>query len=254
MLGRSAASKIIHVRLVDGPKALEIKGKSSHVYTCIILCAPPLDPHPNSPPEFFLKFFMAHSWLRKFGLSLGQTRGYPKGKQTKKLMLCLCAGIVLSKAHLDPLSSAGLGAQVLPFSFSLSQVLGFDPSFLYVPVCVLECWFCLLKCRFREDQEPLNAPFLNGLFSSGFLGPASTQNLVVKFDGGICSGILVEHASDYFSSRRSSNIIFQTSPEIRHQFRRNFHQLHSRSRWCLDFQEVKRPLTTKSVKRPMKVG
>ena len=38
-----------------------------------------------------------------------------------------------------------------------------------------------------------------------------------------------------FPSKRSSKIIFQTSPEIRHQFRRNFRQLHSGSRWCLCF-------------------
>ena len=29
-----------------------------------------------------------------------------------------------------------------------------------------------------------------------FLGPATTQNLVVKFDGEICGGVLVENASD----------------------------------------------------------
>ena len=31
-----------------------------------------------------------------------------------------------------------------------------------------------------------------------FIGPATTQNLVVKFDGEICSGVLVENASDDF--------------------------------------------------------
>ena len=30
------------------------------------------------------------------------------------------------------------------------------------------------------------------------LGPATTQNLVVKFDGEICGGVLVENASDDF--------------------------------------------------------
>ena len=54
------------------------------------------------------------------------------------------------------------------------------------------------------------------------LGPATTQNLVVKFDGEICGGVLVENSSDDFPSKRSSKISFQTSPEVRHQFRPNF--------------------------------
>ena len=68
-----------------------------------------------------------------------------------------------------------------------------------------------------------------------FLGPATTQNLVVKFDGEICGGVLVEHASDDFPSKRSSKISFQTSPEVRHQFRRKLRQLHSGNRWCFFF-------------------
>ena len=35
-----------------------------------------------------------------------------------------------------------------------------------------------------------------------FLGPATTQNLVVKFDGEICGGVLVEHASDDFPQQK----------------------------------------------------
>ena len=65
-----------------------------------------------------------------------------------------------------------------------------------------------------------------------FVGPATTQNLVVKFDGEICGGVLVENASDVFPSK-SSKISFQTSPEVRHQFRRRLRQLHSSNRWCL---------------------
>ena len=30
------------------------------------------------------------------------------------------------------------------------------------------------------------------------VGPATTENLVVKFDGEICGGVLVENASDDF--------------------------------------------------------
>ena len=65
------------------------------------------------------------------------------------------------------------------------------------------------------------------------LGPATTQNLVVKFDGEICGGVLVENAFDDFPSKRSSKISCQTSPEVRHQFRQKLRQLHSGSRWCL---------------------
>ena len=36
----------------------------------------------------------------------------------------------------------------------------------------------------------------------GFVGPATTQNLVVKFDGEICGGVLVENASDDFPQQK----------------------------------------------------
>ena len=68
------------------------------------------------------------------------------------------------------------------------------------------------------------------------VGLATTQNLVVKFDGEICGGVLVENASDDFPSKKSSKISFQTSPEVRHQFRRKLRQLHSGNRWCLLLQ------------------
>ena len=35
------------------------------------------------------------------------------------------------------------------------------------------------------------------------VGAATTQNLVVKFDGEICGAVLVENASDDFPSKRS---------------------------------------------------
>ena len=66
------------------------------------------------------------------------------------------------------------------------------------------------------------------------VGPATTQNLVVKFDVEICGGV--------FPSKRSSNISFQTSPELRHQFRRKLRQLHSGNRWCLKVLVVKVPI------------
>ena len=36
-----------------------------------------------------------------------------------------------------------------------------------------------------------------------------------------------------FPSKRSSKISFQTSPEVRYQFRRKLRQLHPGNRWCL---------------------
>ena len=66
-----------------------------------------------------------------------------------------------------------------------------------------------------------------------YVGPATTQNLVVKFDGEICGGVLVENALTILPSKRSSKISSQTSPEVRHQLRRKLRQLHSGNRWCL---------------------
>ena len=46
-----------------------------------------------------------------------------------------------------------------------------------------------------------------------------------------------------FPSKRSSKISFQTSPEVRHQFRRKLRQLHSGNRWCLDMSQILKPNT-----------
>ena len=60
----------------------------------------------------------------------------------------------------------------------------------------------------------------------------------MKFDGEICGGVLAEDASDDFPSKRSLKISFQTSPEVRHQFRRILRQLHSGNRWCLNLEHL----------------
>ena len=54
--------------------------------------------------------------------------------------------------------------------------------------------------RFLSKAEILGV----GVFSplSIILGPATTQNLVVKFDGEICGGALVENASDDFPQQK----------------------------------------------------
>ena len=66
------------------------------------------------------------------------------------------------------------------------------------------------------------------------LGPATTQNLVVKFDGEICGGILVENASDDFPQQRKLENLLPnfagSSPPISPKLR----QLHSGNRWCLE--------------------
>ena len=89
--------------------------------------------------------------------------------------------------------------------------------------------------------------FSGHFFAHKNVGPATAQNLVVKFDGEICGGVLVENASDDFPSKRSSKISFQTWPEVRHQFRRKLRQLHSGNRWCLKMRR-KNP-ATKSAKK-----
>ena len=85
----------------------------------------------------------------------------------------------------------------------------------------------------REKLGGFSVANFLSYFPKEKLGPATTQNLVVKFDGELCGGVLVENASDDFPSKRSSKISFQTSPEVRHQFRRKLRQLHSGNRWCL---------------------
>ena len=52
-----------------------------------------------------------------------------------------------------------------------------------------------------------------------FLGPATTQNLVVKFDGEISGEVLVENASDDFPPAKEA----RTSPsKLRRKFATNF--------------------------------
>ena len=51
-----------------------------------------------------------------------------------------------------------------------------------------------------------------------------------------------------FPNKRSSKISFQTSPEVRHQFRRKLRQLHSGNRRCLQFACL-----NKVLKQPTKV-
>ena len=68
-----------------------------------------------------------------------------------------------------------------------------------------------------------------------FLRPATTQNLVVKFDGEIRSGVLVENAPDDFPKEKKLENLLPNFAEVRHQFRQKLRQLHSGNRWCLHF-------------------
>ena len=56
------------------------------------------------------------------------------------------------------------------------------------------------------------------VFSGKKLGPVTTQNLVVKFDGEICGGVLVENASDDFPSKT----IRKYPSKLRRKFATNF--------------------------------
>ena len=99
--------------------------------------------------------------------------------------------------------------------------------------------------RFHHPRHPSDlAQALPLLGSWHILWPATSQNRVVKFDGGVCGGVLVENASDDFPTKRSSKISFQTSPEVRHQFRRKLRQLHSGNHWCWQiWTSVRLPLS-----------
>ena len=74
-----------------------------------------------------------------------------------------------------------------------------------------------IQCPLRERQEfrsllVLNAvkPIVTSLQDlemsytndAMFVGPATTQNLVVKFDGEICGGVLVKNVSDNFPQQK----------------------------------------------------
>ena len=117
----------------------------------------------------------------------------------------------------------------VPRPYSLAQWVGLGTfhhsTLLGVPTCWCYDRFVQFKLAISVLQSVgccflLHVAFGSCSFSD-YLGPATTQNLVVKFDGEICSGVLVENASDRtFPSKRSSKISCQTSPEVRHQFRR----------------------------------
>ena len=51
-------------------------------------------------------------------------------------------------------------------------------------------------------REIRTEKFMFMLFFFPNLGPATTQNLIVKFDGEICGGVLVENASDDFPQQK----------------------------------------------------
>ena len=75
------------------------------------------------------------------------------------------------------------------------------------------------KAASGRNLEYAKSIYLDGSNSASVIvGPESAQNLVVKFDGGICGGILVEHASDNFSSKEAR----KSSCKLRRKFATNF--------------------------------
>ena len=71
------------------------------------------------------------------------------------------------------------------------------------------------KFTFPDNKESVT---VSVTFRFVILGPATTQNLVVKFDGEICGGALVEDASgDFPSKKKLENLLpnfAESSPPI----------------------------------------
>ena len=75
------------------------------------------------------------------------------------------------------------------------------------------CWQ-----KSREILQKFGFRGLQGTYQT-YLGPATTQNLVVKFDGEICGGVLVENASDDFSPAKEAR---KSPSKLRRKFATNF--------------------------------
>ena len=67
-----------------------------------------------------------------------------------------------------------------------------------------------------------------------YRGPPQPQNLVVKFDGEICGGVLVENVSDDFHQQRKLENHLPNCAGSSPPIRRKLRQLDCGNRWCLD--------------------
>ena len=83
----------------------------------------------------------------------------------------------------------------------------------HADVCAWHCtsWNAATKLRTTwlcpqvRRCQTVGCKIVGGIMTTSgdpLLGPATTQNLVVKFDGEICGGVLVENASDDFPQQK----------------------------------------------------
>ena len=122
--------------------------------------------------------------------------------------------------------------------FSFSSLFSFFSLFHFAVFLVFLCVLLFFQGFLGLCREDNNPCFLGG--SSLFLPNKQGLEGQGSF-GGECFW-------RFLSSKRSSKISFQTSPEVRHQFRQRLRQLHSGNRLCLHSEGQFSP----NVKRPEK--
>ena len=75
----------------------------------------------------------------------------------------------------------------------------------------------------NRKEFPLKGLTFGPKTANCYLGPATTQNLVVKFDGEICGGVLVENASDDFPQQKKlENLLPNFARKFATDFAENF--------------------------------
>ena len=88
-------------------------------------------------------------------------------------------------------------------SRSLDATIGAEMITQLIPTSSL---LCVLTAQCKITPPHIAKYFSRWYHRGGlapiFVGPATTQNRVVKFDGVICSGVLVENASDDFPQQK----------------------------------------------------
>ena len=72
----------------------------------------------------------------------------------------------------------------------------------WLPKCQLSAPIACLHFPTADWANNPRGPCAEGKKISIDIGPATTQNLVVKLDGEICGGVLVENASDDFPQQK----------------------------------------------------
>ena len=125
----------------------------------------------------------------------------------------------------------------MPPPFAILRVNLAFPAFIQPCGCVCVC-VCVKVC----PQEPLNAPFLNRLFSSGF-SRGKTKEISQTIRGEAISARTIRVKNQANATNKKTNRL--KNPVM---------PLFSTGCSPVDFQEVKRLLRTKSGIRPIEVG